>query len=124
MNKKAIELQGGTAIGPYSPATALGNIVFVSGQTPVSADGQIPEGIEAQTTQSLENVKKVLEAAGSEMDKVLKTTVYLSDMNNFAAMNGIYKTFFTEGNYPARSAVQVARLPLDVLVEIEAIAEI
>lgn len=124
MNKRAIQLQGAKAIGPYSPATALGNMVFVSGQTPVGADGQIPEGIEAQTTQSLKNVKRVLEAAGSEMDKVLKTTVYLSDMNNFAAMNGIYKTFFTEGNYPARSAVQVARLPLDVLVEIEAIAEI
>lgn len=111
------------AIGPYSQAVALGNLVIVSGQTPINpADGKIPDGIEAQVTQSLTNVKSILEAAGSGMDKVMKTTVFLSDMNNFTAMNGIYKTFFTEGKFPARSAVQVGRLPMDVLVEIEVIA--
>ena len=79
-------------------------------------------GIAEQTRQSLTNVKHVLEAAGAGMDTVLKTTVFLSDMNNFAAMNQVYGEFFEEGSYPARSAVEVARLPKDALVEIEAIA--
>ena len=81
-----------------------------------------PEGIEAQTRQSLTNVKAIVEAAGLTMDDVVKTTVFLSDMNNFGAMNGVYAEFFTEGKYPARSAVEVARLPKDALVEIEVIA--
>ena len=86
------------------------------------ATGAFPEGIQAQTRQSLTNVKAILEAAGSSMDKVVKTTVFLSDMNNFGAMNEVYATFFTEGSYPARSAVEVARLPKDALVEIEVTA--
>lgn len=81
-----------------------------------------PEGIQAQTRQSLTNVKTILEQAGAAMDNVLKTTVFLSDMNNFAAMNEVYAEFFTEGQFPSRSAVEVARLPKDALVEIEVIA--
>ena len=111
------------AIGPYSQATDLGNMVITSGQLPIDpASGAFPEGIQAQTKQSLTNVKSILEAAGLTMDSVVKTTVFLSDMNNFGAMNEVYASFFTEGNYPARSAVEVARLPKDALVEIEVIA--
>ncbi len=111
------------AIGPYSQAVDLGNLVFTSGQIPIDpATGAIPEGIEAQARQSLANVKAVLAAAGVGMEQVVKTTVFLKDMNDFAAMNGVYAGFFPAGNYPARSAVEVARLPRDVLVEIEAVA--
>ena len=111
------------AIGPYSQANNFGNLVITSGQLPIDmATSAFPEGIEAQTKASLENVKTILENAGSSMDKVLKTTVFLKDMNDFAAMNGVYATFFSEGSYPSRSAIEVARLPNDALVEIEAIA--
>ena len=111
------------AIGPYSQAIDLGNLVITSGQLPIDpATGAFPEGIKEQTRQSLTNVKAILEAAGLTMDAVVKTTVFLSDMNNFGAMNEVYATFFTEGNYPARSAVEAARLPKDALVEIEVIA--
>ena len=111
------------AIGPYSQAQVIGDLVITSGQLPIDvATGAFPEGIEAQTRQSLTNVKAIIEAAGLTMDNVVKTTVFLSDMNNFAAMNGVYAEFFTEGKYPARSAVEVARLPKDALVEIEGIA--
>ena len=110
------------AIGPYSQGVKAGNMVITSGQLPIDpATGAFPEGIEAQTRQSLENCKSVLAAAGMTMDQIVKTTVFLSDMNNFAAMNGVYATYFT-GTCPARSAVQVARLPKDALVEIECIA--
>ncbi|MBO5666993.1 MAG: RidA family protein [Firmicutes bacterium] len=113
------------AIGPYAQANIFGNLLFTSGQIPVDPEtGLIPEGIEAQATQSLKNVQAVVEAAGSSMDKVIKTTVFLKDMNDFAAMNAVYATFFTEGQYPSRSAVEVARLPKDVLIEIEVIAEV
>lgn len=111
------------AIGPYSQATEANGLVITSGQLPLDpATGAFPEGIQAQTKQSLTNVKAVLEAAGTDMDHVLKTTVFLSDMNNFGAMNEVYATFFTEGKFPSRSAVEVARLPKDALVEIEVIA--
>ena len=111
------------AIGPYSQATDLGSLVITSGQLPIDpATGAFPEGVQEQTKQSLANVKAILEAAGLTMDSVVKTTVFLSDMNNFGAMNEVYATFFTEGSYPARSAVEVARLPKDALVEIEVIA--
>ena len=110
------------AIGPYSQAVKAGGLVFVSGQLPIDpATGAFPATIEEQTRQSLENCKAVLAAAGAAMENVIKTTVFLSDMNNFAAMNGVYATFF-EGACPARSAVEVARLPKDALVEIECIA--
>lgn len=101
----------------------VGQLLFTSGQIPLDpATGAIPEGIEAQARQVLTNVKAILEAAGSGMDKVIKTTVFLADMEHFAAMNAVYAQFFTEGSYPARSAVQVARLPKDVLLEIETVA--
>lgn len=111
------------AIGPYAQAVATGDLVITSGQLPINpATGAFPEGIAEQTRQSLENVKAILAQAGTGMDRIIKTTVFLSDMNNFGAMNEVYATFFTEGNYPARSAVEVARLPKDALVEIEVIA--
>ncbi len=113
------------AIGPYAQGVAVNGLVFTSGQLPLDpATGAFPEGIAAQTKQSLENVKAILQAAGSGMDRVIKTTVFLSDMNNFAAMNEVYAAFFEEGKCPARSAVEVARIPKDALVEIEAIAEL
>lgn len=110
------------AIGPYSQGIKVGNIIITSGQLPIDvATGEFPEGIEAQTLQSLKNCQAILEEAGASMANVVKTTVFLSDMNNFAAMNGVYATFF-EGDCPARSAVEVARIPKDALVEIECIA--
>ena len=124
MQKRIIATEAApAAIGPYSQGIAAGSLVFTSGQIPLDpATGAFPEGIEAQTRQSLTNVKAIVEAAGFSMDDVVKTTVFLSDMNNFGAMNGVYAEFFTEGKYPARSAVEVARLPKDALVEIEVIA--
>ncbi len=111
------------AIGPYSQGISTGSLIFVSGQLPADpATGKFPEDIQGQTRQSLTNVKNILEQAGSSMDKVVKTTVFLSDMNNFGAMNEVYGTFFQAGSYPARSAVQVAKLPKDAMVEIEVIA--
>lgn len=111
------------AIGPYSQAIAAGPFVYTSGQLPIDpATGTMPADIKAQTRQSLTNVSVILEAAGLGMDNVIKTTVFLSDMNNFAAMNEVYGQFFKEGSYPARSAVEVARLPKDALVEIEVVA--
>lgn len=109
------------AIGPYSQGIATDCMVYTSGQLGLTPDGKLPETIEEQTRQSLENVKAVLEAAGSSMDKVVKTTVFLKDMNDFAVMNGIYAQYFKEP-FPARSAVQVAKLPKDGKVEIEVVA--
>ncbi len=113
------------AIGPYAQANIFENLIFTSGQIPLNPEtGKIPAAVKAQTAQALSNLKAVLEAAGSSMDKVLKTTVFLKDMNDFAQVNDTYASFFTEGNFPSRSAVEVARLPKDVLVEIEAVAYI
>ena len=110
------------AIGPYSQAIDCGALVITSGQIPVDpATGAMPEGITAQTRQSLTNVKAILAQAGLTMDNVVKTTVFLQNMGDFAAMNAVYAEFFTEGSYPARSAVEVAALPKGALVEIEAI---
>ena len=115
--------QAPAAIGPYSQAIEFNGMVITSGQIPIiPATGTFPEGIREQTRQSLTNVKAILAAAGTDMDHVVKTTVFLSDMNNFGAMNGVYAEFFTEGKYPARSAVEVARLPKDALVEIAVVA--
>jgi len=111
------------AIGPYSQAIDLGNLVITSGQLPIDpATGAFPEGIQAQTKQSLTNVKAIIEAAGLTMDSVVKTTVFLADMNDFAVFNEIYAQYFTS-KYPARSCVQVAALPKGGLVEIEVIAK-
>ncbi len=112
------------AIGPYSQAISDGKLIFVSGQLPIDpATGAFPEGgIAEQTRQSLTNAKNILEAAGSGMDKVVKTTVLLDNIADFGAMNEVYGTFFSEGGYPARSAFEVGKLPKDALVEIEVIA--
>ena len=113
------------AIGPYSQAIQIGDLLFVSGQVPIDpSTGAIVEGdIKAQAQQSLNNLKAILNAAGTNMGAVVKTTVFLADMNDFAAMNEVYAQFFQEP-FPARSAVQVARLPKDAKVEIEAIAQL
>lgn len=110
------------AIGPYSQAIDAGAFVFISGQIPVNpATGEIPEGITAQATQSLANVKAILEAAGLTLDNVVKTTVFLADMSLFGPMNEVYASVFS-APFPARSAVAVKELPKQVLVEIEVIA--
>lgn len=113
------------ALGPYSQAIVAGGLVFASGQVPIDpATGNFVEGgIKEQTKQSLTNVSNVLAEAGIDLSHVVKTTVFLSDMNNFAAMNEVYATFFSEP-YPARSAVAVKTLPKGALVEIEVIAEL
>lgn len=113
------------AIGPYSQAIRAGGLLFTSGQIPVDpATGQVPQGIEAQTRQSLDNVKAILAQAGLDLSAVVKTTVFLQDMGSFAAMNQVYAQVFEGTVYPARSAVEVARLPKDVLIEIEAVAQL
>lgn len=111
------------AIGPYEQGIQFGDLIFTSGQLPIDpANGSMPEGIEAQTKQSLANIAAILEAAGADLSCVLKTTVYLKEMSTFAAMNRIYEEVFAPYGYPARSAVEVARLPKDALIEIEVIA--
>ena len=111
------------AIGPYSQAIDCGSFLVTSGQVPFDpATGEfVPGGITEQTRQVLTNVKAILEAAGLTMDNVVKTTVFLQNMSDFAAMNAVYAEFFTEGQYPARSAVEVGALPRGALVEIETI---
>lgn len=110
------------AIGPYSQAILINNLVYTSGQLGLDpVTGELPEGVEAQAAQSLRNVEAVLTAAGTGLEHVVKTTVFLKDMNDFTKVNEVYGTFFTQP-YPARSAVEVARLPKDALVEIEVIA--
>lgn len=112
------------AIGPYSQGVDTGNLLFLSGQLPINpAEGKITaEDIEGQTRASLENVRAILAAYGCTMDHVVKTTVLLSDIGNFSKMNQVYQEFFSAGNYPARSAFQVAALPQGALVEIEVVA--
>lgn len=111
------------AIGPYSQAIEVNGLVYTSGQIGIDpATGAIVEGVEAQAHQVCRNLTALLEAAGTSMDNVVKTTVFIKDMNDFGTVNGIYAQYFTEP-YPARSCVEVARLPKDVLVEIEVIAE-
>lgn len=112
------------AIGPYSQAMVVGNMLFTSGQVPINpATGEIPEGVEAQAKQALANVKNLIEAAGASIDKVVKTTVFIKNMDDFTKINEIYAQYFTEP-FPARSCVEVARLPKDVLLEVEAIVEL
>lgn len=121
---KKIETSGAPgAIGPYSQGFVVNGFVFTSGQIPVDpATGNIPDGISAQAAQSCKNVQAILEAAGSDLTKVIKTTCFLADMNDFSAFNEAYAQFFT--GKPARSCVAVKQLPKNVLCEIEAIAEI
>ena len=123
MPKEAIRTDAApAAVGPYSQAIRTGQFVFTAGQIPLHPDGTLLEGdIQAQTRQVLNNLAAVLKAAGTGLDRVVKCTCFLADMNDFAAMNEVYSEYF-EDTPPARSAVEVARLPKDVGIEIEAIA--
>jgi 2-iminobutanoate/2-iminopropanoate deaminase len=111
------------AIGPYSQGIRKGGLVFCSGQLPVDSFGAMPKTIAEQTELSLKNLEAVLLEGGADLDTVLKTTVFLADLEDFAAMNAVYQTFFPR-HPPARSTVEVARLPKDALIEIEAIATV
>jgi len=125
MKKERIStMEGPSAIGPYSQAIVAGELVFVSGQIPIDPGrGVVIEGnIEAQTDRVMRNLGAILQAAGSSLERVVKTTVYLADMDDFEAMNRTYGKYFTEGDPPARATVQAARLPRGVAVEIDAIA--
>ena len=124
MSKKAINTEKAPkAIGPYSQAIQVGNLVYTSGQLPINpTTGAFPEGgIKEQTRQSLCNIQAIMEEAGLTMSNVVKTTVFLADMNDFADMNAVYAEFFTQP-YPARSAVAVKTLPKNALIEIEVVA--
>ncbi len=124
MELKKVHTDGAPeAIGPYSQAIIVGNLVFTAGQTPLDpATMKLVEGdVAAQTARALDNIRAVLEAAGTSLDNVVKTTVFLKDMNDFPAMNEVYARYFGD-HRPARSTVEVARLPMDARVEIEAIA--
>ena len=112
------------AIGPYSQAQIVGNLVYTSGQIPIIPEtGALAEGLEAQAHQVFKNLGELLKAAGSDLSKTVKTTVFIKNMNDFGAINAIYAQYFTEP-FPARSCVEVARLPKDVLLECEVIAEL
>jgi 2-iminobutanoate/2-iminopropanoate deaminase len=129
MTKEVIETaQAPAAIGPYSQAIRVGNLVFTAGQIPlVPATGQVVEGgITEQTARVLENLQAILEAAGTSLDRAVKATVYLKDFNDFLAMNAVYGNYLGKDGVlpPARTTVEVARLPKDVLIEIELVAEI
>ena len=121
--KKAISTdKAPAAIGPYSQAIEVNGMIYTSGAIPVNPVTQmIPEGVEAQADQAICNMKAILEAAGTTIENVIKTTVFIKDMNDFTKINEVYAKHFT-GTFPARSCVEVARLPKDVLLEIEAIA--
>ena len=121
--KKVISTENApAAIGPYSQAIEVNRMVYTSGVIPVvPCTGEIPEGSKEQAKQALTNLSNLLEAAGTSMDNVIKTTVFIKEMDDFGTINEVYATFF-KGDYPARSCVEVARLPKDVMLEIEAIA--
>lgn len=123
MKEKIESMKAPAAIGPYSQAVNNGGLVFVSGQLPIDREtGEfVSDDVSDQTRQSLENIKSILAEVGYGMDRILKTTVYLQDMNDFSAMNQVYETYFT-APYPARAAFQVAKLPKGAKVEIEAVA--
>ncbi len=112
------------AIGPYSQAVISGKLLFTSGQIPIIPEtGELASGLEAQANQVFTNIKNLVEASGASIDKVVKTTVFIKDMNDFAKINEIYANYFTKP-FPARSCVEVARLPKDVSLEVEAIVEL
>ncbi len=124
MEKKAVvPKRGPKPVGPYSPAVTYGELVFVSGQGPMNPDtGSVERGdVASEMKIVMENVRLLLEEAGSGLDRVLKTTVYLADMDDFSRMNELYKTYFTEP-FPARTTIQAAKLPLGIKVEIDVIA--
>jgi 2-iminobutanoate/2-iminopropanoate deaminase len=124
MSKKIVKTnQAPLPVGPYNQAVVIGNLVYTAGQIPLDlSNAVVPGGVAEQTKCVLENLKAVLEGAGSSLSKAVKTTVFLKNMGDFAAMNEVYSKYFDEASAPARSTIEVARLPKDVLVEIEAIA--
>ena len=120
--KKEIIIGASPPVGPYSPGIKVGNFLFISGQGPFDPNGaKVPEDIELQTKFALENIKNIVEKAGLTMENLVKTTVFLKNMDEFSKMNRAYRKFF-KTEPPARSCVEVARLPFDIHVEIEAIA--
>lgn len=123
MNKKIVSAtKAPGVIGPFNQGIIAGNLLFTSGQLPMHPEtGEVPEGIEAQTVQVLENLKAIIEAAGASLHSVVKTTVYLQNLGDFATVNRIYATYFPE-NAPARACVEVSKMAKDALVEIDAIA--
>src|SRR5580698_2746250 len=126
MNKKIIKTNNASLpVGPYNQAVSIGNLIYTAGQIPLDRLGNmVAGGIKEQTQQVLENVKCVVEAGGSSLDKVIKATVYLKDLHDFAGMNEIYGQYFKPDSAPARTTIQVARIPKDSLVEIEVVAYI
>ncbi|MCL2897985.1 2-iminobutanoate/2-iminopropanoate deaminase [Brenneria tiliae] len=125
MSRSISTEQAPAAIGPYVQGVDLGSLIFTSGQIPVDPQtGLVADDITAQTRQSLSNVQAIVEAAGLKVSDIVKTTVFVKDLNDFTTLNAAYEAFFTEHNapFPARSCVEVARLPKDVKIEIEAIA--
>ncbi|KRK95501.1 RidA family protein [Companilactobacillus futsaii] len=122
--QRIISDQAPDAIGPYIHATQSNNFVFTSGQIGLDPKtNKLVEGISNQSKQVMENLANVLETAGSDLDHALKATVYLSDMNDFQAFNKIYQTYFND-SYPARTAIEISKLPMDALIEIEIVAEV
>ena len=126
MSKKIIKTDViSLPVGPYNQAVSIGNLIYTAGQIPLDRFGDmVAGGIKEQTQQVLENVKFVVEAGGSSLEKVIKATVYLKDLNDFVGMNEIYSQYFKSESAPARSTLQVARIPKDSLVEIEVVAYI
>lgn len=124
MKERIVTDKAPGAIGPYSQGMKIGDLIFFSGQIPINpTTGEMPEGIEAQTRQSLDNVKGLLESQGLTFANVVETTVFLDSMDDFATMNSIYAEYFVEP-YPARSAVEVAKLPKGALIEVEVIVHV
>ncbi len=122
MKKVILTQEAPAAIGPYSQAIEVNGMIYTSGQLPINPEtGVMPTDVESQTEQSLKNVFAILKEAGVDSSNVVKTTVFIKDMNDFPRINKVYEKFFTE-SYPARSCVEVARLPKDALVEIEVVA--
>ena len=122
--KEIVTNKAPAAIGPYSQAVVVGNMIYTSGQIPVNPqNGKIPDGAVEQANQVFTNIKNLLESAGTSIDNVVKTTVFIKNMDDFAKINEVYQKYFTKP-YPARSCVEVARLPKDVLIEVEVIAQI
>ena len=123
MSKSTIQTsKAPAAIGPYSQAIRVNGFIYTSGQLGLDPEtGELQDGVQAQTHQALKNIQAILQEEGLDLNHIVKTTVFLNDMNDFTAVNEVYATYFT-GSFPARSAVEVARLPKDGLVEIEAIA--
>jgi 2-iminobutanoate/2-iminopropanoate deaminase len=120
---KKQEILTGAVVGPYSSAIQTEHLIFVSGQIPLSASSAIPEGIEAQARQALDNLKAVLKTGGAELENVVKTTIFLTNLGDFDLVNRVYAEYFAKP-FPARSCVEVSKLPKGALVEIEAVAAI